>query len=154
MLDDVAVGPFLEQPARKDAVPFVVALFLHRQLDKGAGFGRRFPWRGLFASAQSDHRAAYPGAVAGAHFQIANQAIALVQQRNDRHPVGHRRRAFDPAALLRHRPRSSDFGFNLGRRRRISGAVAASQQQRRHQSSAKCSNRAARHHSAPGCQAS
>jgi hypothetical protein len=29
MLNNVAVGPFLEQPAGKDAVPFVIALFLH-----------------------------------------------------------------------------------------------------------------------------
>jgi hypothetical protein len=108
----------------------------------------------LLASAQPDYGAPHPGAVAGAHFQIADQAIALVQQRNDRHPVGHRRRAFDPAAFLRHRTCSGDFGFDLSRRRRISGAVATGQQQRRHQTSTQYSNRAARHHSASGCQAS
>jgi len=51
VLDHIAIGPFAEDPARKDAVPFVVALILHRQLDEGAGFGRILPRRGLFAGA-------------------------------------------------------------------------------------------------------
>jgi len=58
MLDHIAVGPLAENPARKDAAPLVVALILHRQLHKSAGFGRIFPRRGLFARAQPDDRAA------------------------------------------------------------------------------------------------
>ena len=50
--DDIAVGAFAENPSRKHAPPFVVALILHGQLDKGAGFGRILPRRGLFACAQ------------------------------------------------------------------------------------------------------
>src|SRR3546814_2062839 len=40
----------------KDAIPFVVALVLHGQLDEGAGFGRVLPWRGRLARAQADDR--------------------------------------------------------------------------------------------------
>src|SRR3546814_5309260 len=52
MLDHIALGPLLEHPARKDAIPFVVALILHGQLHEGAGFWRVLPRLGLFAGAQ------------------------------------------------------------------------------------------------------
>ncbi|MBB6426059.1 hypothetical protein HDC35_001790 [Sphingopyxis sp. JAI128] len=111
MLDHITVGPLAENPAGKDAIPFVVALILHRQLDEGAGFGRIFPRRGLFTSAQADDRAPDPSRVAGLHLEFADEAVALVEQADDGNALGHWRRAFDPADFLRH-----TFGFgDLGR---------------------------------------
>ena len=40
MLDDVAVGPFLEQPAGENAAPLLLTMIENDQLDKGTGFGR------------------------------------------------------------------------------------------------------------------
>ncbi len=58
MLDDIALGPFLEQPAGKYAVPLVVAIFEHEELHERAGFLRHFPLRGALAGAQADNGAA------------------------------------------------------------------------------------------------
>ncbi|NIJ39154.1 hypothetical protein FHR22_003888 [Sphingopyxis panaciterrae] len=157
MLDHVAVGAFLEQPARKDAIPFIVALILHRQLDEGAGFRRVFPWRGRLARAQAHDSAANARRIAGLHLEIANQAVALVEQAEHRDAVGHRGRALDSADFLRHA-----FGFGdlrrllaaarLGRRRPVAGRESQCRQggeahgrgQARHENA----------HSAPGRQAS
>lgn len=157
MLDHVAIGAFLEQPARKDAIPFVVALILHRELDKGAGFGRIFPWRGRLARPQADDRAADTRRIAGLHLKVADQAVALVEQAEHRDTVGHRRRALDAADFLRH-------AFGLGDLRRLVAAarlarrrpVAGRERQRRHDGEAHGRGQA-RHenaHSAPGRQAS
>ena len=116
MLDHIAVGPFLEQPARKDAIPFVVALVLHRELHEGTGFGRVFPWRGLFAGAQADDRAADARRIAGLHFEIADQPVTLVEQAEHGDAFGHRRRALDAADFLRH-------AFRFGDLRRLVGAA-------------------------------
>jgi len=101
MLDHVALRAFLEDPARKDAIPFVVALVLHRQLHEGAGLGRILPRRGLFAGAQAHDRAADPRGLAGLHLQIADEAVALVEQPEHRDALTHRSRALDPADFLR-----------------------------------------------------
>lgn len=150
MLNDIAFGPFLEQPAGKDAIPFIIALFLHRQLHKGSGFGRQFPRRRPFAGAQAHNGAANARAVARAHFQIADQAIAFVEQRNHRHPFRHRGGPFDPAALFGHRAGARHFRLGLDRHwPGLWRTVAAREQQarRQHQS-------ARAHHSAPGRHAS
>jgi hypothetical protein len=110
MLDHVAVGPLPENPARKDAAPFVVALVLHRQLDESPRFGRVFPRRGHFARAHPHDRAADAHRRAGLHLEFANQPVALVEQADDGDALGHRRRAFDAADFLRH-----PFGFGGGR---------------------------------------
>jgi hypothetical protein len=149
VLDDVAVGPFLEQPARKDAVPLVVALFLHRQLDKGTGFGRRFPWWSRLARPQADDGAADARAVPRAHFQIADKAVAFVEQRHDRHALGHRRCPGCCARLPGDSVSAFDFGFDLGRYRSAVGRLVARRQQQRSPANAKRA-----HHQLPGCQAS
>jgi hypothetical protein len=115
VLDDVAVGPLAENPARKDAIPFIVALILHRQLDERAGFGRILPRRGRLARAQPDDRVADARRFAGLHLKIADQPVALVEQADDGDTLGHRGRAFDAADFLRHA-----FGF---RDRRDRGAA-------------------------------
>ena len=75
MLDDIAVGAFAENPARKHAAPLIVALILHRQLHECAGLGRIFPRRGLLAGAQADDRASNPGRFTGLHLKLATQAV-------------------------------------------------------------------------------
>jgi hypothetical protein len=133
VLDDIAFGPILEQPARKDAIPFVIALFLHGQLNKGTGFRGRFPWRGAFTGAQPNNGAANARAVAGAHFQITHEPITFVEQRDHRDPVGHRSGPCDPAALFGHCPGAGNFGFDFGNSLTAIGrAVAARQRQQQH----------------------
>ncbi|MBE1527818.1 hypothetical protein GGC65_002274 [Sphingopyxis sp. OAS728] len=156
MLDDIAVGPLAEDPARKDAAPFVVALILHRQLDKRTRFGRIFPRRGLLARAQPHDRAADPRDIAGLHLEIADQPVALVEQADDGDTVGHRGRALDAADFLRH-----TFGFGDGRdggaASRFRGCPVAGGQRGRSQKRDQRGRNLARHaglHSAPGRQAS
>jgi hypothetical protein len=153
MLDHIAVGPFAEKPARKDAPPFVVALVLHRQLDERPRFGRVFPRRRGLARAHPHDRAADAHRFAGLQFKLADQAVALVEQADDGDALGHRGRALDAADFLRHA-----FRFRGGldgraaprlRRRPVAGGQRGRRQQR-HQRS----RNPVRRHSAPGRQAS
>ena len=151
MLDDIAVGPILEQPARKDAIPFIVALFLNRQLHERPGFGRRFPRRRGFAGTQADDDAADPRTVTGPHLQIADQPVTFVEQRDHGPPFRHRSRPDDTAGLLRHSVGAADFGLDLGNGAPPVGCLIAPgerHQQRRRKSGAK------QRHSAPGRHAS
>jgi hypothetical protein len=152
VLNDVAVGPLAENPARKNALPFVVALILHRQLDKRPGLGRVFPRRCFFTRAQADNRAADPRRLTGLHFDLADEPVALVEQADHRNALGHRGRALDTADFLR-----DTFGFGDGRYRCAAIAsrrrpVAGGQRGRRQQREQRGRNRA-RHYS-PGRQAS
>lgn len=90
MFDHIALWPFAEEPARKDAIPFLIAGILHQQLHKGSGFGGVFPWGGLFARAQPHDHIAHAAGFARLHGEILNQAIALVQQADFSNPIGHR----------------------------------------------------------------
>jgi hypothetical protein len=157
VLDHVAVGPLAENPARKDAIPFVVALVLHGQLDEGARLGRIFPRRGLLARAQSHDRAADARRIAGLHLEFADKAVALVEQADDGDALGHRGRALDAADFLRH-------AFGLGDLRRlvsparlgpgcpVAGAERDGGDRRKPQRRGQPGHRGA--HSAPGRQAS
>jgi len=157
VLDHVAVGPLAENPARKDPVPFVVALVLHRQLHERARLGRIFPRRRLLACAQPHDRAAHPRGIAGLHFEIADEAVALVEQADDGDAIGHRGRAFDAADFLWHA-----FGFGdlrrlvaaarLGRLGPVAGAERDGGDRRQSQRRGQPLHRSA--HSAPGRQAS
>jgi hypothetical protein len=157
VLDDVAVGPFTENPARKDAIPFVVALILHRQLDKGAGFGRVFPRRSRLARAQANDRTADSRCVARLHLDIADQPVTLVEQADHRDAFTHRGRAFDAADFLRHA-----FGFRDLRRLVVTtrlggGRPVAGDERNRHNRRQTQRRGPLRHggaHSAPGRQAS
>lgn len=128
MLDHVAIGPLAENPPRKDAAPLVVALILHGELKEGAGFGRVFPRRRLFASAQPDDRAADAQRFAGLHFEFADQPVALVEQADDGDALGHRGCALDTAGFGRN-------ALRLQRRRHalaaVGGCPVASGQRRR-----------------------
>jgi len=115
MLDHIAVGPFLEQPAGKSAAPFAVGGRAHIELNEGACFLHIFPGRACFAGLQADDRVAGPERFARLHLEVAGQAVALVEEADDGFPLGHRRagegriafcgldrRPFDPygAALI------------------------------------------------------
>lgn len=156
MLDDVAVGPFAEQPARKDAIPFVVALILHRQLDEGAGFGRILPRRGRLARAQPHDRAADAERFAGLHLELADQPVAFVEQSQHRDAFGHRCRALYTADFLRHRLGARRFGraarAGLGLARLVAAREQACRHQRRERDGKGTRHPAAQ--SAPGRQAS
>jgi len=155
VLDHIAFGPFLEHPARKDAIPFVVALILHGQLHEGAGLGRVLPRRGLLAGAQPHDRAADARRFAGLHLQFAHQPVTLVEQAQHRDAFRHRGRALDAADLLRH-----VHGARGVRPARLPvaapPAIAAGERSGRQQRGQDQGQRA-RHpaaHSAPGRQAS
>jgi len=156
VLDHIAFGPFLEQPARKDTIPFVVALILHGQLDEGTGFGRVFPWRRLFAGAQADDRATDPRGVAGLHLKLADQSVALVEQADHRDALFHRRRTFDAADFLPNTVRLGELRGGLARALAVAIAVARGQRGRRDQRQKRDTGELRPHEaqSAPGRQAS
>lgn len=156
MLDHVALGALTEDPARKDAVPLVVALVLNGELDEGAGLGRILPRRGLFAGAQPDDRATDARAVAGLHLELADEPVALVEQADHRDAFGHRGRTFDAADLGRH---AFGLGDRLDGRAAVTlgrAAVAAGKRARGEQREQRGRDRARAHwaHSAPGRHAS
>jgi hypothetical protein len=72
VLDDVAFGPILEQPAREDAPPLIAAMIEDDQLHEGPGFLGRFPLRGSFAGAQADDGAADADALTGFERDVAD----------------------------------------------------------------------------------
>ena len=64
---------------------------LHVELEEGAGQLLQLPGRGRLAGAQPDDRVADPDRLAGPHGEIADDAVALVEQPNHRDPLRHRR---------------------------------------------------------------
>lgn len=80
MLDDVALWPVLEKPAGEDAAPILRPVIEHDQLHERTGFLRHFPLGGAFTGAQADDRAADADAFAGLQRDIADKAVALVEQ--------------------------------------------------------------------------
>jgi hypothetical protein len=92
VLDDIERWRFLVEPAREDPLPALVDL-LDVELDERSGERWRFPWRGGFARPQPDDRIAHPQRLPRLHCQVANDAVALVEQADHRDPLGHRRLA-------------------------------------------------------------
>jgi len=91
VLHHIAVGARLEQPAGKDAVPFIVAGFLHVGLNECAGFRRAFPRGGLFAGAQPDDDGAHAQRLPRFHGEIAGEPVALVEEADDGDALRHGR---------------------------------------------------------------
>ena len=89
MLDDVERRAFLVQPARKHPIPFAVGLQIV-ELDEGAGQPFGLPRRGRIAGAQADRNVLDPDRVARLQGEIADDAVALVEQGDDRDALGHR----------------------------------------------------------------
>jgi hypothetical protein len=103
VLNDVALRPFLEQPAGKGAAPFLV-IAQHVHLHEGPGFGHLFPRRGSFAGAQADNGMADAERLARLHVEVAGDPVALVQYPDHRFPLRHRRAGQfgEPTAARRH----------------------------------------------------
>jgi hypothetical protein len=126
----------MEQPAGEHSSPLIFGMVEHQQLDKGPGFLRAFPLGGAFAGAQPHDRPTDPDAFARFQRDIADQAIALVQQAEDSNPFRHRRYASERILFARRRTlRTRCWLIIFGRRRRrlslIGAAPASCQQQQR-----------------------
>lgn len=91
MLHDIAVGTVAEQPAGKISPPLAVRARPHVQLDEGAGFLDIFPRCGGFACLKPNDRIADTQRFTRLQGQVAGQAIAFVQQADDRGALGHGR---------------------------------------------------------------
>jgi len=91
VLHDIAVGPFLEQPAGKGPPPLAILGAAHIELHERAGFGNIFPRRGSLTGTQTDNRIADTQRLTGLHRQIAGQAVTLVEQADNGRSLSHRR---------------------------------------------------------------
>lgn len=72
-------------------MPLHVYAGLDVELNEGAGFGHFLPGRAFFAGAQAHNGIADSQRLPGLHRQFAGSAVALVEQADDRHAVGHGR---------------------------------------------------------------
>jgi len=90
MLDHVERRTFLVDPARKHASPIAVST-LDVELDEGTGQPLGFPRRGRIARAKPDQRILGTDRLARLQREITDDAVALVEQGDHRHTVGHRR---------------------------------------------------------------
>jgi len=89
MQHHIALGPFLEQPAREGAAPFVAAALQQVELDEGAGLLFRFPGRGGLAGAQPHDGIAHAQGLARLQRESAREAVALVEQAQFRLALRH-----------------------------------------------------------------
>ena len=89
MLDDVERRAFLVQPAREDPLPAPVGLG-NVELDERPGQPFILPRRAGIAGAQTDHRIAHADRLAGLERDIADDAVALVEQPEHRDSLAHR----------------------------------------------------------------
>jgi len=106
MLDDVERRAFLIYPARKYPAPIAVRT-PDVELDERPGEPLGLPRRSRIAGAKPDQRILGADRLAGLEREIADDTIALVEQGDHRHPLGHRRH---PGGIDRRRQR---FGGDL-----------------------------------------
>jgi hypothetical protein len=71
-------------------------------LDEGAGQLFGFPWRGRFTCPQADRDILDPHRLAGLQRQVADNAVALVEQADHRDALGHRRHPWLVGRSARH----------------------------------------------------
>jgi hypothetical protein len=89
VLDDVEPRRFLVEPTGK--YPLEAALGVADvELDEGAGQLLDLPGRGRLAGAQPYDDVADPHRLSRAQGEFARQAVALVEETDHRHPLGHR----------------------------------------------------------------
>jgi len=111
MFDHVERRAFLIHPAREDAFPIAVGA-PDIELDKCPGEPLGFPRRGRIAGAKPDQRVLGADRLAGLQREIADDPVALVEQGDHRHPLGHR---CDPGGVDRRRQRfGNDFIVGRG----------------------------------------
>jgi hypothetical protein len=121
VLDDIAVGPVFEQPARENAPPSVAAMIEHDQLNKSARFLRRFPLGGAFAGTQANDGPPDPDTLTRFQRDVADQPVALVEQAEKRHALFHRSDAGIGIVSAGSRARFGNRTVVGGRRRGLFG---------------------------------
>jgi hypothetical protein len=116
MLDDIERRRLLVDPAGKHPLPLLVRP-LHIELDEGAGQRLRLPRRRFLAGAQPHDRILDPHRLTGLQHQVADDAIALVEEAEHRDPLRHWRdpRHRDVVGRLVHRDRPPGGIVALGR---------------------------------------
>ncbi len=128
MLDDVERRRFLVQPARKHPLKLPLGV-AHVQLHEGARQLLGLPRGGRLASAQADDNVADAHRLPRLERELLRYAVALVEQAEHGHPLGHGRR---PGRQCRHRLRNDDriglrlglFPLGIGIGRRVAAACA------------------------------
>jgi hypothetical protein len=88
----VQAGPFLVQPPGKSTPPGTI-LSANVQLHERACIRLLFPRRGTLARAQPHHDITDADRLSGLQRHFARQAVALVEQTQNRNTARHRRRA-------------------------------------------------------------
>jgi hypothetical protein len=88
VLDDVEGRRFAVDPAGERSPPLVVAA-LDVELDERSGELLALPRRGGFAGAKTNDRVPHPDRLPRPHRQVADDPVALVEQADDRDPLGH-----------------------------------------------------------------
>jgi len=91
-------------------------------LDEGAGQLSRFPRRARLAGTQPYGDVLHPHRLAWPERQVADDAVALVEQTQHRHSLGHRRHAPQVGRSARHVDRHGLVAFHLVN---LLGALAA-----------------------------
>jgi hypothetical protein len=122
MLDDIERRRFLVEPAREHSRPCLVRA-LNVDLDKGAGQFFLFPRRARFASAQPHDHVFPADRLAWVQGDVLDDAVSLVEDREHRDALPHRRdaRLVDSdrrRGIADHRGRRILFGRLLAARRK------------------------------------
>jgi hypothetical protein len=126
MLDHVERRRFLVKPTREGSLPRLVRL-ANVELDERAGQLLLFPWSGLLARAKADDRVLPAHRLAGAESDVLDDAVALVEDPENRNALGHRGYPALPRRGHRH-----VFGHR-SRRVALLSALAARGERERHQ---------------------
>jgi hypothetical protein len=132
MLDDVERRRFLVQPAREDPAPALVRS-LDVDLDEGAGELLFLPRSGRFARAKPHDHVLPARGLSGMQRDILHDAVALVEDAEDRDALRHRR---DSALTGRSRGHFAPAGT-----RRVLLLAAASARGERERNQQRCCSR-------------
>jgi hypothetical protein len=92
VLDDVERRRLAVKPSGEHSPPLLVAP-LDVELDKGSGELLALPRRRRFAGEKANDRVPRPDRLSRPHLQVSDDPVALVEQADDRDPLGHRSHA-------------------------------------------------------------
>jgi hypothetical protein len=134
MLDDVQRRRVLVEPAREHATPALVRT-LDVELHESARQLLTLPGRGRLARAQAHNRVIHSNGLARLQCQVANDAVALVEQAENGDAVGHRS---DAGLLARARARRRQ-PRTIGLLRLVAAAATREEQQQCRAGNGKCS---------------
>jgi hypothetical protein len=128
MLDDVERRGFLVEPAREHPAPFLVGA-LDVELDEGASQFLFLPRGGRLAGAKADDDVLPPRRLAGVECDGLDDPVALVEDPEHRHALGHGGHSALPCSGRR----------RLAPGRRIALLLAAAARRERERESQRCS---------------